>query len=101
MSAEMDRLRERIDQVDRELVRLLNQRAGLALEIGRLKRQKGWPVYDPDRERKIFSMVAGASRGPLTAGAIRRLYERVLDESRRLEGRVVREGGVEGRGGSS
>jgi chorismate mutase len=87
----IDRLRENIDSVDTVLVKLLNQRAKWALEIGDVKKTVGIPVYQPDREAKVLGRVLERNRGPLPADAIRRLFERIIDESRRLE-RIGSEG---------
>jgi chorismate mutase len=81
----IDHYREEIDQLDRELLRIFNARAALALQIGEIKQQRGLPVYDPDRERRIFEAMTTANPGPLENDAIIRLFERVIDESRRLE----------------
>ena len=78
-------LRRRIDALDRDLVRLLNERSRWAVEIGRLKGQAGLPIHDPEREREILHQIAQSSAGPLEAEALSRLFERILDESRRLE----------------
>lgn len=78
-------LRERIDALDEQLVRLLNERAACALEIGRAKEALGLAVYQPEREREVLEHVAGVNAGPLDAQAIRRLFERIIDEARRLE----------------
>ncbi len=78
-------LRLRIDALDRDLVRLLNERSECAVEIGRLKGQAGLPIHDPAREREILHQIAQSSAGPLAAEALARLFERILDESRRLE----------------
>jgi chorismate mutase len=83
--SELDRLRASIDELDRVLVKLLNQRAKYALEIGRAKSAGGIPVYSPEREREVLAHVEDENRGPLSADALRRLYERIIDESRRLE----------------
>ena len=64
---------------------LLNRRAGYALEIGKIKKEKGMPIHSPGRERQILERVQELNLGPLTSGAIKRLFERVIDESRRLE----------------
>ena len=80
--------RRRIDEIDLLLVELLNERSQCALEIGRLKSASGLPVYQPERERKVLDAVEKASRGPLSPAAIRRLFERILDEARSVE-RVV------------
>lgn len=81
----IDDYRQEIDRLDRELLRIFNARAALALEIGEIKKQRGLPVYDPDRERRIFEAMTAANPGPLEDDAIIRLFERVIDESRRLE----------------
>lgn len=79
------RLRENIDSVDTVLVKLLNQRAKWALEIGDVKKSVGLPIYQPDREAKVLGRVMDRNRGPLSPDAIRRLFERIIDENRRLE----------------
>ncbi len=81
----IDDYRQMIDQLDSELLAIFNRRADLALEIGRIKQTVGLPVYDPSREKKIFDRMKGENRGPLDDGAVVRLFERVIDESRRLE----------------
>ena len=82
---DIEDIRERIDRLDDELLRIFSERASLALAIGEVKKQKGLPVYDPAREKRIFARMKGANPGPLDDGAIVRLFERVVDESRRLE----------------
>ena len=79
------RLREAIDHVDEVLVRLLNQRAKYAVEIGRIKGQLELPVYAPEREKQVLSNVEAWSDGPLEVVAMRRLFERIIDESRHVE----------------
>lgn len=81
----IDDIRQAIDRLDNELLRIFNERAALALEIGEIKKERGLPVYDPTREKKIFERMKEANPGPLDDGAIVRLFERVIDESRRLE----------------
>jgi chorismate mutase-like protein len=86
----LDDLRKDIDRVDEVLVRLLNERARCVCEIGRLKREIGVEVYQPDREKQVLQHVrAIASEGPLGPDAIARLFERIIDEARTLERRVV------------
>ena len=77
--------REQIDQCDRDLLRIFNERAALALKIGEIKKTKEMPVYDPSREKRIFDAMTANNPGPLDDGAIVRLFERVIDESRTLE----------------
>lgn len=81
----IDSFREEIDSLDSELLRIFNRRASLALKIGQIKKTRGLPVYDPTRERKIFDRMKSDNTGPLDDGAVVRLFERVIDESRRLE----------------
>jgi len=81
----IDDLRTEIDRLDSELLRIFNERASLALRIGELKKTTGLPVYDPGREKKIFQRMKTENPGPLDDQAIVRLFERVIDESRRLE----------------
>lgn len=87
----IDDLRREIDRLDGELLRIFNQRANLALRIGELKKTAGLPVYDPGREKRIFQRMKEENPGPLDDQAIVRLFERVIDESRRLE-RIMTEG---------
>ena len=82
---EMEAWRRRIDAIDEQLMRLLNSRSACAVEIGHLKRRLGLPVYSPEREAWILDRVERENPGPLDAGAVRRVFERVIDESRRLE----------------
>ena len=81
----MKRLRENIDQVDSVLVKLLNQRAQWALDIGEVKKSANLPIYQPDREKAVLARVQQQNRGPLGQAAVQRLFERIIDESRRLE----------------
>lgn len=85
------RLRERIDGLDRTILALLNDRSRCALEIGAVKRRLGLPIYDPGREAAIVGQAIDANGGPLRDDAVRRLFERILDESRRME-RLAHEG---------
>jgi chorismate mutase len=77
--------RRRIDEIDQKLLTLLNERAHCAVEIGREKHAKGLPVYQPERENEILANVERANPGPLADTAIRRLFERIIDEARSLE----------------
>jgi len=82
---EIDEIRKRIDLLDDVLLRVFSERARLALEIGRIKKGLGLPVFDPAREKRIFARMKAENPGPLDDGAVVRLFERVVDESRRLE----------------
>lgn len=85
ISPRMNEFRRRIDQLDAELVRLLNARAACANEIGRLKDAVGIDTYQPKREQEVLAHVRTVNVGPLDSGAMTRLFERIIDESRRLE----------------
>ena len=78
-------IRGRMDELDSELVRLLNERASCAKDIGRLKETVGMEVYQPEREIEVLKHVRSRNDGPLEADAITRLFERIIDEARRLE----------------
>lgn len=82
---EINELRKRIDLLDDVLLRIFNERARLALEIGHAKKKLSLPVFDPSREKRIFTRMKEENPGPLDDEAIVRMFERVVDESRRLE----------------
>ena len=77
--------RTEIDEVDRELLRLLNRRARLAIKVGALKRIAGLPCCDPDREHVVLSRLRRANTGPLDSRAVTKLFRRIIGESRRIE----------------
>jgi chorismate mutase-like protein len=83
--------RHKIDEIDRKLVELLNERSQCAVEVGKLKRLVGASLYQPEREREVLENVARANSGPLPETAIRRLFERILDEARAVERTVMRD----------
>lgn len=78
-------LRVEIDAIDDELLRLLNRRAQLAIEVGALKLAAGLPLYDPDREQRIVSRLCQTNTGPLDRRAITKLFQRIIQEARRVE----------------
>ena len=82
--------RKRIDEIDAQLAQLLSERSRCVIEIGKIKRQRQLPVYDPEREKEILERLLRDNRGPLENEALKRLFERILDESRRVE-RIVHE----------
>lgn len=81
----LDEFRHRIDRLDEEIVSLLNARATCANEIGWLKGRAGMAIYEPVRERAVLDHVRQVNAGPLESDAIMRVFERIIDESRRLE----------------
>ncbi|HEV8432223.1 MAG TPA: chorismate mutase [Thermoanaerobaculia bacterium] len=82
---ELTRLRDAIDRVDEVIVKLLNQRAKYACEIGEIKSILDLPIYVPEREKQVLAHAEEVNAGPLDPSAVRRLFERIIDESRRVE----------------
>jgi chorismate mutase len=78
-------LRERIDSIDDELLRLFNERAKLALEIGRMKKHQGLPIHIPSREEAIIMRAQQENPGPLSPTSIARLYQQLIEEAKILE----------------
>lgn len=82
---DIDALRREIDAIDQQILDLFAARVRAVLSVGDYKRSRGIPVYDPDRERSLLDRLCRAAKPPLDADTVRRLFERVVDESRRLE----------------
>ncbi|MDQ3794616.1 MAG: chorismate mutase [Actinomycetota bacterium] len=78
-------LRERVDEVDRELIRALNERARIVQEIMALKAEAGAPVYDPKREEEILQRVVEQNTGPIYDSSMRDIFELILHRIRDLE----------------
>jgi chorismate mutase len=95
VTEELAEWRRRIDAIDDQLMRLINSRSACAIEVGRVKRTVGMPVYAPEREAWILDRVMRENTGPLDPMAVRRVFERIIDESRRLE-RIAAEDEDEG-----
>lgn len=77
--------RKKIDELDRSLVDLINQRAECAVQIGRLKRNSSMPIYEPDRERIIYENITRNNTGPLSNVQLRQVYERLIDVMRQIQ----------------
>jgi len=82
---DLEECRRKIDELDARLLDLLNRRARLSLEVVKAKAETGLPVYIPERETALLSRVRELNSGPLSDGAVQRLFLQVLDESRRLQ----------------
>lgn len=78
-------LRTKITQIDERIVALLNERAGAVVEVGKVKRAKGLPVYTPDRESAVLSRVLALNTGPLPARTVEAIYRELMSGSFRLE----------------
>ena len=77
--------REQIDALDLRLLHLLNERAQVVVEVGRIKREATLPIYEPRREDQVFANVTSHNRGPLLDDALRRIFERIIDEMRKVQ----------------
>ncbi len=77
--------RKKIDELDRQLAALLNERAAAAVEIGRLKRDTSLPIYEPEREREVIANVQRSNTGPLAERDLGQIYERIMDVMRSIQ----------------
>ena len=84
--------RDEIDAIDLALLELLNRRTRVVEQIGQVKDQVGMPVYEPKREDAVFRNVTANNAGPLASDALKRIFERIIDEMRSLQ-RMRREKG--------
>ncbi len=83
--AALTQRREQIDDIDRRLVALLNERTCIVEEIGRVKREASMAIYEPKRETQVFENINASNRGPLDADGLKRIFERIIDEMRRVQ----------------
>jgi chorismate mutase len=77
--------RRRIDAVDRNILSLLNERTRIVEEIGSIKRELSLPIYEPKREDEVFQNVTSQNSGPLSEEALKRIFERIIDEMRSIQ----------------
>ncbi len=77
--------RKKIDELDRKIAALLNERAAAAVEIGRLKRNTSLPIYEPEREREVIAGVQRTNSGPLSERDLGQIYERIMDVMRSIQ----------------
>ena len=84
----MERLsecRQEIDVLDLKILALLNDRTRIVEEIGRIKEKLSLPIYEPKREDQVFDNVTSHNGGPLTPDAVKRIFERIIDEMRTIQ----------------
>ena len=79
--------RDRIDDIDRRILALLNERTREVERIGQAKQMTGLPIYEPKREDQVYANVTVNNRGPLPAEAVKRIFERIIDEMRTVQKR--------------
>jgi chorismate mutase len=77
--------RAKIDAVDKKLLELLKERATCVIEVGKIKGERNMQVFDPEREKRIIHNILQENKGPLDEEAVRRIFECVIKEMRRIE----------------
>jgi chorismate mutase len=77
--------REEIDDLDRRLVALLNERTAIVERIGQAKKDAQLPVYEPKREDAVYANIYASNSGPMTNDALQRIFERIIDEMRKIQ----------------
>ncbi|MDH5415331.1 MAG: chorismate mutase [Flavobacteriaceae bacterium] len=77
--------RNKIDEIDQQLLILLNRRAECAIEIGQIKKENNMPIYVPEREEKVIETLVQANTGPLPQSAIREIFLNIFDQMKKLE----------------
>jgi len=82
---DLERCRERIDALDLRLLAILNERTAIVEEIGRIKQTLNLAIYEPKREDQVFANVIAHNHGPLTHEAVKRIFERIIDEMRTVQ----------------
>jgi chorismate mutase/prephenate dehydratase len=84
-AAALKHLRTNIDKLDLQILKLINERAGLAAEIGKVKNDHGAEVFSPAREEEVFQNVLDANKGPLDESTVRAVYREIMSGSRALQ----------------
>jgi chorismate mutase len=81
----LEKCRQQIDALDLRILTLLNQRAGIVEQIGHIKQAAEMPIYEPKREDQVFENVMSNNKGPLAPDAVKRVFERIIDEMRKIQ----------------
>ncbi|MDE3165804.1 MAG: chorismate mutase [Acidobacteriota bacterium] len=87
--ARLEECRVRIDDIDRRIVELVNERTRVVEEIGRVKREAQLPIYEPKREEQVFANIMASNHGPIPPDCVRRIFERIIDEMRTIQRRKI------------
>jgi len=85
----LDEFRVSIDDIDRRIVELINERTRVVEEIGRVKREAQLPIYEPKREEQVFANITACNHGPVPSDSVRRIFERIIDEMRTIQRRRI------------
>ncbi len=83
--------REKIDEVDTQILELINKRSGFSIKIGEIKTHKGIAIHSPEREKIIIKRMQHENPGPLSDDGVLRIFERIIDESRKLEKDIAKD----------
>lgn len=83
--AALARCREGIDAIDLQILELLNQRTSIVEQIGYIKQESAMPIYEPRRETQVFHNVMSHNQGPLSPDSVKRVFERIIDEMRKIQ----------------
>ena len=81
----LEEYRVSIDALDLRLLELLNKRTRVVEDIGRVKRSAQLPIYEPRREEQVFENITTHNGGPLSPDAVKRIFERIIDEMRMIQ----------------
>jgi chorismate mutase-like protein len=82
---ELEKYRSQIDVLDRRLLDLLNERTAIVEQIGRVKQERKLGVYEPKREDQVYANILTHNHGPLPQDAVKRIFERIIDEMRTVQ----------------
>jgi chorismate mutase-like protein len=82
---DLEHWRKQIDELNRKIVELLSERARCAIEVGKIKRESGQPMYAPERETAVLNQLKALNNGPLSDEAVQRIFRQIIDEALRLE----------------
>ena len=82
---ELARCRDAIDEIDVQILSLINQRTTIVERIGAVKRRFEMAIYEPKREEQVFENVLRHNTGPLPPDAVKRVFERIIDEMRTVQ----------------
>ncbi len=83
--------REKIDAVDTQILELINKRSEFSIKIGEIKTHKRIPIHSPEREKIIIKRMQQENPGPLSDDGVLRIFERIIDESRKLEKDIAKD----------
>ena len=82
---DIDDWRKNINEIDEKILRLLNERVKCVINIGKIKKQRGLPLYSAEREDEIFNLLLKENEGPLEEKSVKSLFKKIVDESKRIE----------------